>query len=129
MNSNKFTYLTMSFIVLSASGFIQTGYSLDIPIDLADNDKFSKLGNTIETLFNKPENIICDKPAFPDQIVEDRCDLLALVQYESNSTVLMKSPYASYAGAAIDLVKELGYHLESFTPATLENDYSIVMSK
>lgn len=102
----------------------------EIPISLSDNDKFSKLGNTIESLFNKPENILCEKPDFPGQIVRDECHLVASVNYESNHTVILNSPYESYVGAAIDLVKELGYKVDSFSPPNgYTGDYVVVMSK
>lgn len=98
----------------------------DIPPLIESSAKFADKNN-LEELFNKTENAICEDPQiYPDP----QCYLLGDVVYDGNSTAVLSSPRAGYAGAVIDLMRSEGYQVDSITtPNDYDHNFIIFFSK
>lgn len=73
-------------------------------------------------IFNDPKNLICYPPSFAG----GECYPLAIVNYESNQTVVLSTYNPNYLGATIDIMKEQGFLVDEIISPNIENAYLVV---
>ncbi len=112
--------IVFNFIFLSNTLLEDSALAQVLP-HISHNPIFSN-ASKINNIFNDPDYLVCYPPSFAG----GECFPLAIVNYESNQTVVLSTYNPSYLGAAIDIMKKQGFLVDEIISPNIENAYLVV---